>query len=84
MFEIEKDVPVTPALVGRPPKYPFASMEVGDSFAVPMEGVPDLYGGDRSTARLRTAASHRGTRDGRYFIVRADSANNVTRCWRTT
>jgi len=84
MFEIEKGVPVAPPRIGRMPKYPFANMEVGDSFAVPMMGVPDLYGGDRSTGLLRTAASHHGRRHGMKLLVRADSANNVTRCWRTT
>jgi len=83
MFEIEKDVPLAPARVGRMPKYPFAGMEVGDSFAVPMMGVTDLYGGDRSTGLLRTAASHHGRRHGMKLLVRADSANNMTRCWRT-
>jgi len=38
-FVIEQDVPLPPKHIGtapRPPKYPFAEMSVGESFAVPL------------------------------------------------
>jgi len=39
MYEIEKGVPIPQAATtagGRPPKYPLAQMEVGDSFFAPV------------------------------------------------
>ena len=34
MFDIEKDVPMAKGNAGRPPKYPFNKMSVGDSFFI--------------------------------------------------
>ena len=35
MFEIEKNVPASNDHIGAPARYPFSSMEIGDSFFVP-------------------------------------------------
>lgn len=74
-FTIEKGVPL-PIHWGRgaPAKYPFNSMEVGDSFFV--------AGGTRERNALRTAASWAGKRATprkRYAIRKVDGGY---RCWR--
>jgi len=38
-IEVDKSVPLPEPKLGRPKKYPFAEMEVGDSFFVPQEKV---------------------------------------------
>mgnify|MGYP007088038871 CR=1 FL=1 len=45
-YEIEKGVPLVAGTRGHgaPPKYPFAQMEVGDSFFVPGKKTTDIGG----------------------------------------
>ena len=45
MLEIEKGVPIPETLPrpGKPGKYPFRSMEVGDSFVAPIEKKNSIY-----------------------------------------
>ena len=38
MFDIQSDVPMAKGKAGRPPKYPFHKMNVGDSFFMPCDG----------------------------------------------
>lgn len=37
-YPIEKNIPLPPSRRGRPWKYPFPTMEIGDSFLPPMRG----------------------------------------------
>ena len=70
MYEIEKSVPVPPkdkSHAGRPAKYPFAQMAVGDSVEVP--------------AKARTAVHAYATRTGKRFITRRASDTTI-RVWR--
>lgn len=72
---IEKDVPLTDQRgvgksSGRPAKYPWAEMEVGDSFKA--EVAPDV---------LRASASGYGRRNGFSFVVRKEG--DGSRAWRT-
>jgi hypothetical protein len=65
MMKVEKDVPL-------PVKFPFAGMQVGDSFAVP----PDV-----KRPAVTVAAMRFGRRHGMRFTVR-QVADKTYRCWR--
>lgn len=62
---IEKNVPL-------PQRYPFAQMEIGDSFAVP-EGI--------NRTRVSVAAKRHGDKHGQKFTVRI-MPDRSFRCWR--
>ncbi len=68
-MQIDKDIPPPSETRGRPAKYPFATMEVGDSFLSP-----------EPVARMSPAASYAGKRGGMRFTVRAEGAG--ARVWR--
>lgn len=70
-FNIEKNIPLTTDGRGAHGGYPFASMEVGDSFYV--------TGDDRFT-KARYAASSFGRYHKKKFTARAD--HNGGRIWR--
>jgi hypothetical protein len=67
-FEIEKGVPVSPRV--RTHKYPFASMEIGDSF----------YSEGKTTAALLQAARH--VRRHKGFEFKARQEGDGARIWR--
>jgi hypothetical protein len=85
-IEIEKDVPIPTACGrGRPTKYPFAEMEVGDSFAVPLAG--ESYGrhsGDKAAASLSRNSHTYGKKHGKTFTVRQLNDEGVARVWRVS
>ena len=62
---IDKDVPL-------PARYPFADMQVGDSFAVP----PTI-----KRSSINVAAMRYGRKHGMKFTVRL-TADRSFRCWR--
>lgn len=68
--EIDEGVDLPPARRGPPPKYPFADLKVGQSFAtkVPRE-------------RVGPAAAMYARRNGGKFAVRKDG--ETLRVWRT-
>lgn len=73
-MELSKDYAI-PALCkkpGRPAKYPLRTMEVGDSFLVPIDVVESV----------RSAANNVSTRTRAKFTVRRLEDGTV-RCWRT-
>lgn len=85
MFKIEKNVPVPPKRGGgREPCYPFADMDIGDSFSVPLVGAPTSPSAcnDSATQRLSCAASAHFKRNNRKFTVRELRDEGVARCWR--
>lgn len=71
---------------GRPCKYPFHDLKVGDSFAIPLGGDVLLTGNhgkkDRFLSTLRAAASQYSKRNGGKFTVRTMRDEGVIRCWR--
>jgi len=67
MFELKDDVKMPGRRGGRKPKYPFADMEVGQSFEIPANG--------------RTAASVYGARTNKKFATRK-MEDGTFRCWR--
>lgn len=70
MIEIEKGIEMPDRPLGKPPKYPWREMEVGDSFFVPNMNTAD-FGGGASTA---------GKRLGKKFSCRREG--NGVRVWR--
>lgn len=75
-FQIEKNVPMAErgsAHRGRPAKYPWAEMEVGDSFFSPSDGA--------TAATMRAGAQKAGKRLGFTFAVRL--VEGGVRVWRT-
>jgi hypothetical protein len=74
-FVIETDVPLVPAKaydVGGAKRYPFESMEVGDSFAFEAEA--------GKGERVRGRAAQYGKAHGKRFVVRIGQGKG--RCWR--
>lgn len=80
-IKIDRGVPAPPPANGRPRIYPFPSMEVGDSFAVPLLGVIRKHE-DLAVDRVRNAAVFYSRNHGGKFTVRIDRENGVVRCWR--
>ena len=76
---IEARIPIPPKKFGRQflPKYPFAQMKAGDSFAVPVNG----EGHKRLAAALGRAASD-ALGKGNYTI-RTNPDKSAVRVWRT-
>jgi len=70
-IEIDKHVPLPPEEVKRTDKYPFKTMEIGDSF----------YAYNVTRASLTSAAKYAGVKLGFTFICRAEDEG--ARCWRT-
>lgn len=70
-FQIEKGVPVQAKRIGKKPRFPFAEMEVGDSFTVPI------------TARGSVSASALyWTRKTGYMFVCRTTSDKTVRVWR--
>lgn len=76
-IEIEKGIPVPPARPagkgGRESKYPFESMDVGDSFLVPANIAPadgDFSALRRLRLNLMTRCTKAGKRWGRRYTTR--------------
>lgn len=79
MYAIEKRVPI-PAVSkksGRRPKYPFAQMKPGDSFAVPVRGPKAI---NTARRRLTVSACIAAKKYGAKFVTR--STPKAVRCWR--
>jgi hypothetical protein len=80
---IDKNIPAPAGTRGRPARYPFADMEVGDSFAVPLAG--ETWGkgtSDKAVSRLSNASNSFGKRNNWKFVTRSRKAEGVVRCWR--
>jgi hypothetical protein len=70
---IEKNIPLDQNGAGRPPKYPFGDMAVGDSV---------FFGGDASeTMNPKLAARAYGRYHGKKFTTRKQDGG--VRIWRT-
>lgn len=71
-YVIDKNVPIPDSAAGRPVKYPFSDMSVGDSFSVARTEV----------LKVRAAASYYSARHGQAskFTIRQDG--DAFRCWR--
>lgn len=81
-IEIDKHLPPPPPTTGRPFKYPFPDMAVGDSFAVPLSHENNTKGENMAAVRLRSSAIRYACAHGGKFTVRTDREAGVARCWR--
>ena len=87
MYKVEKNIAMpNPVRNGVPYyKYPFYTMNVGDSFAVPVDPTTTLNY-LKVRARVSAAVSQlrkRKDNDGRTFSIRTDKVNRIIRVWRT-
>lgn len=81
----ERGVPVPPANVGgRPPIYPFAQMQAGDSFPVKLRKGESL---EEAARRARSAAATWRARNLAQISFRVrivqEGGRSVVRCWMT-
>lgn len=83
MFEIQKNVQI-PESRGRPVGmvYPFDQMEVGDSFAVPVDATKKIASVQRD---IRSAARSPNHRKSHKYVTRSlvEDGQVVVRIWRT-
>jgi hypothetical protein len=87
MYKVEKNIAMpNPVRNGVPYyKYPFYTMNVGDSFAVPVDPSTTLNY-IRVSNRLSACIWHQKKRkdnNGRTFATRTDKVNRIIRVWRT-
>ena len=87
MYKVEKNISMpNPTRNGVASyKYPFATMNVGDCFAVPVDPTTTLNY-IRVAARVRVAIQaqcKRSNNKGMQFCYRTDKVNRVIRVWRT-
>jgi hypothetical protein len=90
-YAIEHDVPIPPKRIHTPAvsKYDFASLEVGDSFAVPLgterRGTNFLNAQRLTAAAVNYKQRHPGApgKPGWNFTVRTLKDEGVARIWRT-
>lgn len=74
-FVVEKGIPVPHAARGSSSKYPFATMEVGDSFLV---DVPD-----HRTMAVACSMLYSAAKSAKVLItLRTDKNNRAIRVWR--
>lgn len=77
-FTIDKNVPVPASTAGRGPTYPFAAMQIGDSFFVPATGEAVKK---RAAGLSRAASAHAKKNEGRKYTTRKVEGGGV-RVWR--
>ena len=81
-IQVETDKPTPPIKTGRPHKYPFNTMQVGESFSLPLASEKHRKGMDRTVCVLRAAACSYGRKYNMKFTVRTVRDEGVARCWR--
>ena len=79
MYKIDKGIPIPSFSSITAPKYPWAEMQVGDSFIVRLNG-EDKIGNLQS--RLSAGARNAGLKLKRRFITRSVEDKKAVRCWR--
>lgn len=85
MYAIDKNIPM-PDKIPRGgaestlPKYPFAEMEIGDSFLVPTDGTTS----ENQLARNRIGGSFRSGKMARFINIETRNVNGGVRCWRVS
>lgn len=77
MYKIEKNIPVPG--YQKYEKYPFAEMEIGDSF---FRQQTEVDGDERYRIGSNIRSAARGGRWNKKFTVRWIKAENGFRCWR--
>ena len=87
MYKVEKNIPMpNPTRNGLPYyKYPFFTMNVCESFAVPVDPTTTLNYirvANRVSVKIQVQQKHKDN-CGRKFFYRTDKVNRVIRVWRT-
>ena len=87
MYKVEQNIPMpNPTCNGVAYyKYPFFNMNVGDSFAVPVDPTTTLNYirvANRVAVKIQAQQKHKNN-SGRKFCYRTDKVNRVIRVWRT-
>ena len=87
MYTVEKNIPM-PTIIRNGVseyKYPFFKMNVGDSFAVPVDPTTKLnYHAVCGRISVAIAAQHKRPANGEMrFAYRTDKENKLIRVWRT-
>lgn len=77
--EIEHDIPI-PEHAPHHSKFPFAKMEIGDSFSVPLEMEGQI--GYKSSSIGSAAGHFRRRFPKQRFLIRTLKAEGIIRCWR--
>jgi len=87
MYKVEKNIPMPNATRNGVAsyKYPFFTMNVGDSFAVPVDPTTTLnYIRVANRVAVNICMQYkRPKNEGRTFSYRTDKVNRVIRVWRT-
>lgn len=87
MYNVEKNIPMPNATRNGVAsyKYPFFTMNVGDSFAVPVDPTTTLnyIRVARRVAKNMQDQHERKHNNGMKFSYRTDKVNRVIRVWRT-
>lgn len=74
MIRVERHIPL-PTGPGRRLSYPFAEMQVGNSFAIPLTGT-------KFTQPVLIAASRYARKTGKKFTSHTDKESGTVRVWR--
>ena len=87
MYKVEQNVPMpNPTRNGLAYyKYPMFTMNVGESFAVPVDPTTTLNYirvANRVSVKIQAQQKHKNN-NGRKFCYRTDKVNRVIRVWRT-
>ena len=87
MYKVEKNIPMPNATRNGVAyyKYPFFTMNVGDSFAVPVDPTTTLnyIRVANRVAQSINAQKKRSNNNNMTFCYRTDKVNRVIRVWRT-
>lgn len=73
---------IRPRIIGRPRKYPFTDLAVGEWFDMPLANRPAPSGRDLVSFRMQDAACRYARQSGKQFTVRTIRAEGVARCTR--
>lgn len=82
MIAVESGVPLPPKKSGRPGVYPFATMKVGDSFAIPVAPGKDPSTLTKSMVNTASAWARRHDSAVRFSVrLREEEGKQVVRVW---
>jgi hypothetical protein len=89
MIKVDKHIPFPKSMRGRPKRFPFGTMKVGDSFRFKLRGELDARGRDRQMVSVEAAGCKYSVNQAIpsrlrcRFSVRKIS-DNYARCWRVS
>ena len=78
-IEVEKNIPIPEGRRDSQLKFPYPSMAVGDSFAVP---IPSGADAGTAAARIRATSNNWGVTNNAKFLTRLVENKTKVRVWR--